>query len=281
MKKLIFLIVLCFCFSFVTSVAFANELNSIQAEIEFNQTPDNDELITDPEKIQERKELVKNEVIKILKKSKDMKKVEKWLLDSGFIKIEPDIVEPDTEVGILSANNNVTYNVDVYYDTMTDDYTVYGEWFWNDCAWSSDVPAFGGNVGGNDGVALWFSNNNDLTMVNGSAYLLMNSYTGYWGQTSTPWDWDQNGVAFKYQDRSWVSGTPCNYDYNFDSGYVSVTLTADTPCSSYLKVSYGHDWNTTDLSSVTISSSGVSFTFTKTTDKWQGTSNTYTHTFSN
>jgi len=285
-KKNLITLIIAIAFLLTTSVAIANEPTAPTASdekiISFNQTPDPNHLVTDPAKIKERRDNVKQEVIRIYNNTGDMEKVEEWLLKNGFVKVEPTAVELENTTGdvrILSSSSNVNMSVEVYYDRYTDEYSVYGNWAWINGAWVSDVPAFGGDVGGYDGLGLWFSNNTNLTMENGSAYLLMNDYFGYWDDTSSVWDWDANGVAIKYQDESWVSGTPYNYDYNFDSGFISVVLKANNPCTSYLKVTYGHDWKSTDLSSVSITSSGITFSFSSSSDRWQKTNNVYSYSF--
>lgn len=271
---------------FVVTVAFSAETPVYGegiAKFTFNMTPDKDKLIIDPIKKQERREFIKTKTIDILKKTSSIEAVEEWLQSQGIIKLVPvEETEITDEIGIMSTSDNIaTPTVSVYYDSLADEYTINGNWKWLSGAWVNDLPSgFGGNVGGHDVSGIWFADGINLKMVDNSAYMLMRKVGNqYWGTTANISDWDSNGVALQAQDNAWVANTAYNYDYNFDSGYSAVTVYTVQPTSCYVRTKFGHTWSSTGISSVNVTSSGISISFTNTSNRWDKTSNIKTFSF--
>ncbi|MFZ5597955.1 MAG: hypothetical protein ACOY35_00005 [Bacillota bacterium] len=276
------LLTVVFIFSLSTN-AFAAETPSNEAiyKVSFNQKADPNKIIKDPEKKSERRKAIKEGFIKKWKETKDHKAVEDWLISQGFIKIEAVPMEQESGVSIQSSNSNVSVPApSVYYDPLNDEYSIQGNFSWNNDAWVNDISGTTvGNMGGNDGVAIWWEKSSAIRYVNDSSsqYLVLNSIDGYYDTIESVWDWDNYGIAIKAQDKTWlVSG---GYDYNFDSGTLVTTVTVTPGTTSYLKTTYCHTYSSCALNSVSFGSSGVTFNISSSSTGWQKTNNPYSYLF--
>ncbi|MDI3477632.1 MAG: hypothetical protein PWQ59_1157 [Thermoanaerobacterium sp.] len=232
--------------------------------------------ITDENQIKERTSNISKGIFDAYAKSKtnNLENVDKYLKSQGF-----DIINP---AGIIedSVSDEVNiYEPSVYYDPATGLYVLNASFKWKRDSggipyWRYDLNA-PGSVGGLDGIGLWIGNPAGITLQS-NMYLVTYDYNLSQYKTSTPWNWNQYGVAFKSQDKCWYDNVPGLYNYNWDSGTLVVWISVSGTGSTYLKTTLGHDWNTTQLQSVSISSSGLSFSFGTGNNYWQGTSLPYT-----
>jgi hypothetical protein len=157
------------------------------------------------------------------------------------------------------------------------DYNIEGTWQWNSLATAqADFPmTCGNNIGGLDGASDWMSNPANITIQ--QFWMDTFDYTSTLRtSTSTAWDWNQYGAAFKTQDSCFWDPSLSDFDYTHYRGLVDTVVSLAGSGSTYLKLTFAHDWSSTDLSGVSIGTGGVSFSFTSSSNSWQGTSNPYT-----
>lgn len=187
------------------------------------------------------------------------------LIGSGDMNIESDedqCIDLPTTVIFEDVNNPGQYVACAWF-------------FWNNNLWKGDLPfpcPYSGHMGGRDCFGISFSR-----PVN----ILSKSF-----QT-----WDNGGTRRIY---STIAENQSNYgvsfskydDYNnagilyyWDSGFLSVNFTPQQTGTYAAWQTMGHTWDSTDISSVSIGSSGISITFTSSYSKWRAvapTSGTYT-----
>lgn len=253
------------------SPAFAQS----ESGVVLNLVPRNRPKITDPAQRRARWEWVRREKAKVFERTGSWEAVEEWLKDNGFVVVH-GYQEPIT---IQSTNQDVTYNVAVYYDPDTAEYLIQGTWRWKTWPPSSDLPSYCGSrvdVGGYDAGGIWISNPN---YPNGlritSSWMDTFDYNSRNRTHSTvAWDWNQYGVVHRTQDYCWQdSSVPGGKNYSHYRGAVNVVVDVGTVHSTtYLKLTYGHTWSQATISNVIIGTSGIAMSFTSGSYAWQGTS---------
>lgn len=278
-KKLIAILALLSLFVTNSAMVYAKEQlgDNLGTKFVFNENYKKPKL-DDPKEIDARIERINKGIFEAFALNKSMDDIDNYLKSEGFEK-----VSIDENVSANSDSTYVTYyKPSVYYDSYTGLYVINAAWAWkrysnNIPQWYNDFGSLPGNMGGQDGAGLWVSNPKGITFKKFS----MTTYDAKLGATNytTPWDWNQYGVVFKGQDKTWFdSRVPGGYNYNWDSGAVVAWASVAGTGSTYLKTKLAHDWNSTDLSGCSISSTDISFTFNNTSSKWQGTSQPYTWT---
>lgn len=234
--------------------------------------------ITDPKEVEERMNIISEGMKQAFGKNANTQDVVDYLKSEGL-----EIIEVTEVPSATSVNDQVTYSKPVTaYDPSTGRYAIAAYWDWKTTDsglyyWAWDLPTFPGNVGGYDAGGLWISNPTGITFRQFS----MTTWSKDLGERfdySTPWDWNQYGVTFKGQDTCWLENYGSTWDYSMDSGQVLAWVSVSGSGTTYLKTTYAHDWNSTTVNSCTISSSGISITFTNGTNGWQGTSQPTTWT---
>jgi hypothetical protein len=139
--------------------------------------------------------------------------------------------------------------------------------------YSSHLPLLSGNVGGGDGLGMYFSNSNNIRIIDSSFYSYDENYGSY-NQNIYPFDINSDGVFYMPQDK--ISNSLSGYyKYTCDELYMSVWVEFDGPVNTTVRTKYTHTWNNTGISSVSISGTGIGITYGSSSDYWQGVSTGY------
>jgi hypothetical protein len=190
---------------------------------------------------------------------------------------------PD-EFTTLSTNSEVTVESSFYYDTTNKRYNAYVDFDWKGAS-LADGTWFGGDVGKLDGLAISFSKD------------VVQQYTpsmwAYWGgtmYTSSPlpapaappsgisvepgiWSNSAASAGFRYQDKVWSTNcgggeVPTCARYNTDHGTLHYPFKKSTGCLQIFGA-YGHTWDETSVTGLTLTRTGPELQFSKTDDAWQ------------
>lgn len=167
------------------------------------------------------------------------------------------------------ASNVTLYTPSFGYDSLLRKYVMSASWVWKSCGstgacWTKDQVKTG-NVGGQDGMAIKINR----PIFRDSAGISTSNNCGAAAYSNNQPDTDTGyGVAFIEQDKitgtdlgSACAGTAARY--NWHRGTVSETFHfQNANCGGVqLQVDskFGHDWSTTNLNSIGISTTGISF----------------------
>lgn len=191
----------------------------------------------------------------------------------GWVR-EPQVDSP-IALGIPSASDITLHKPTIYRNVPANRYEVTAKWQWKDCGsvrcWTTDYPAITGNVGGPNGFALNSSRNVNYLATTFATY---NEDGGSY-YYSNPDVFEADGVGFTEQDTqhaypwdrfSWDHGTLV-YAFRLASACVPGQLWKFTS-------KMGHTWDTTSISSITISATNIGMTFSTTESRWTATSPT-------
>lgn len=228
------------------------------------------------ESIEARHKALQEASAKIYRTTGDLEKVNRFLEKQGLKRVSTT-GDGSTDVGILSTKYNVTISQPVvFWDSSVGQYYVYGQYSWNSYLkegitqwyWMDDAGIGNGPVGGYDAVGLSFTDKTNLQPTSWAftTFPLYSSHPAY--NWTRPADYDAAGVVYAEQDATFDYS---KWDYNFHSGMISMYVRSTGPGSTMVKFQLKHTWNSTNLSSVTISTSGISATVSGGTNEWTAT----------
>lgn len=191
-------------------------------------------------------------------------------------------VDPANDVTPLaSSSSDVNLTGTIYKDIWNAGrWMVKAEWEWVNSDWKDDRSGTG-NVGKLDGFGLIVDEDTDIYTHT------INTYWSYDGSKSTPGtiyndkSEDDNGWGWKYQEKiSWdqTSSGGSVETFSADYGYATMSVKfedANTGNGDTVEATakYGHTYNSTTISDITFSNSGISFTYNSTSGRWSDSEN--------
>ena len=180
------------------------------------------------------------------------------------------------ELAATTASQVTVYTPTFSYDILLRKYVMAASWQWKQCSngapcWTSDKNS-PGNMGGPDGMAVKINR----PIFRYSAGISTNNNCGTPAISNSQPDTDTGyGVAFIEQDAvSYDGGTSCSGSplrYNWHRGTVSETFLFQSGCAGIqlqIDSKIGHTWSTTSVNSIGISTSGISFSWSSTSYRW-------------
>jgi hypothetical protein len=195
---------------------------------------------------------------------------------------------PGGAAALASDNRAVTVESSFYYDTVNKRYNAYVDYGWNDYATLGDGTWWGGNVGGNDALAISFSK----SVVQRETP----TQWSYWGQlrktsSSVPdpaappggmsespnvWSNGPASAGFQWQDKVWSgycggAEVPTCAKYNSGHGTLWYNFTKPSGCLQIFGA-YGHTWSSTTVTGLTLTLNGPELQFSSSSDRWQAAS---------
>jgi hypothetical protein len=171
-----------------------------------------------------------------------------------------------------STYNDVNLTVNMYYDEQVNQYILSGGWDWKNDNWFSDCSW--GKCGGLDGIALHVLNKNIATFDE-VLYTYSEPGEGFNKTSSISHDYSNYGLGMKFQDNQITR----NWEYEYDSysgrGRIWFEFSDGVPTGSIVSytIGFGHTWDSTELNSIGISASSISFNFSKTENRWDDEAN--------
>lgn len=192
-----------------------------------------------------------------------------WLADmeaNGFKLISTE--QANSSFGI---NSNEDQCIDLPTAHIFEDYNRPGEYvacawfFWNNDLWKSDLPwpcPYSGRMGGKDSFGISFSR--PVNILSKSFQTWDNSGTIRINSKIAE-NQSAYGVSFSKYDEFNNAGIL----YYWDSGFISVNFTPQQKGQYVAWQTMGHTWGGTDISSVSIGSSGISINFTASNNRWK------------
>lgn len=205
--------------------------------------------------------------------------IDQYLISEGLTKQK---VEKGFD--ILSTKSDVSWQApDVWYDNDTGRYYAIAGYEWQfdtkgNPKWLADATLTG-DMGGYDAVGIFFTDSASINNIQVKDYMLRtydsdNDTLYHWTRAE---DWGSEGVVFSEQDKVvYGDNTPYNgWDYTFHKGYVSMWFDTTGPVNTGIKMNYVHTWDDAQISNVTVSTSGVSFSVTNSAKHWKGVTSPY------
>jgi hypothetical protein len=209
---------------------------------------------------------------------------ETWLVEmeaNGFKLVSTEqlnALNDADDIGIMSNEDQCIDlpTLDIFEDVNNPGQYVAGAWFfWNNDLWESDLPfpcPYSGHMGGKDCFGISFSR--PINILSKTFQTWDNGGTRRINSTMAE-NQSSYGVSFKKYDDYNNAGIL----YYWDSGFLSLNFTPQQTGSYAGWQTMGHTWASTDISSISIGSSGISVGFTSTNDEWKAVapySGTYT-----
>ena len=189
----------------------------------------------------------------------------------GWVR-EPEVDSP-VALATPSASDVTFTKPAIYRNVPANRYEVTAKWQWKNCGsvrcWIVNYPGVSGNVGGPNGFALNASRNVNHLATSFVTYDEDGASRIY----TNPEVFEADGVGFSEQDTQHVF--PWD-DFTWDHGtlvYAFRLASACLPGQLWKFTSkMGHTWSSTSLSSISISPTNISMTFSSTDARWTGTS---------
>lgn len=199
------------------------------------------------------------------------KKIDSELEAEGIVLTSPRPAA-ESQVTPLSTNSIISVPAPtIRRDTCTSQYYVMAYWdFTSMSALQSDAGGCQScAVGGDDGFGIALSRK--VSTVGGYSVTTWGASSAYPASTSrmAPVDASTDGVGFMGQDRFCRNNTSCGTDYSFYHGQLVYTI--GVPGCGYLQAysKYGHSWNSSDLSGISIGIDSVGFSWSATSNRWE------------
>lgn len=185
----------------------------------------------------------------------------------GWVR-EPEVDSP-IALGTPSASDIALYKPTIYRNIPANRYEITAKWQWKNCGssrcWMVNYPNINGNVGGPNGFAL-----NSTRAVNhlATSFATYDEDGGAYHYTN-PDVFENDGVGFTEQDRQ--HALPWD-NFTWDHGtlvFAFRLVSACTPGQSWkFNSKMGHTWNSTSISGISISLTGISMTFSSFDARW-------------
>jgi hypothetical protein len=199
-----------------------------------------------------------------------------WAEISRMLRAEFGLVVPETSVGAVPVAAPGAQDVEMSkayftYDDKTHDTYAFATLRWRDCGkyrcWERDAGTNGaGDHGGPEGFALW----SERQIAIHDHYLQLSDPCGKRETLKNAEFREPNGVGFRHQDTEGKASWRCpKGSYNFDSASMGVKISWNDghggDCLDdrkfELRAKYSHTWETTAVTSISISNSGIAFSW--------------------
>ena len=184
--------------------------------------------------------------------------------------------EPSMEtLAAPSASDITLYKPTIYRNVPANRYEVTARWQWKNCGtprcWMVNYPGVNGNVGGPNAFAINTSRNVNELATTFATYDEDGSGRIY----SNPDVFDADGVGFTEQDTQ--HATPWD-NFSWDHGTLVFAFRLTGACVPgqlfKFKSKLAHTWDSTSVSSMSISLTGIDFGFSSSEARWVGLSPT-------
>lgn len=231
---------------------------------------------------QQRITRITQQAAKIFGNTHSISTMKRYLKAQGLVEVGTPGVSLFTTN--TQANDVIMSTPWVDYDSTTGWYLLWGEMTWKLDAggypyWQYDengsCPS-ACNMGGSDAMSIWVDNATGLQNKGYECWTY--DYHGTIFNDLTTASSNSNGaVGFEYNDQYWSDPTvPGGSDYNSDTVLIVLKL-LDTGKATSIGVhsQYNHTWSTTSISSFSVSTSGVSATFSNSSYQWPAVSPIY------
>lgn len=224
------------------------------------------------------------------------KAVQEYLRRQGLELISAPEIDPITKLaknsrpsGDSSPSDMYIPGPTVYYDRGMGQYLFYFNWSWNsNCqpgggsggtapCWYANTPWSPGAVGGLDGWGINVSDSTVLTLQFQQLVTNDNNGVQTWVASNASPTSGNAGAVVQQQDNWKSAGTYGVYDCDHGSFTIWMKPTGTHVSNVQIKSYVAHDWDKTGISSVSVSTSAISFNFSSTAASWQtqGSSITY------
>lgn len=196
-----------------------------------------------------------------------------WKLVAGGGDAEPDVM------ALASENSDVTLSIPrVYFNTVMGRYEVSATFRWEDCTstWNGYTePCYmadynGTNMGGYDGFGIRASR--EVSRRSQSFVVATTANCRQW--YPNPADADGWGVVYRNQDRFKDACGTSNYNWHRGAIVYSFMTLPGCPEGQYqFSTKLAHTWSSTGVSGISVSSRGISVSFSSTEHQWTAVSN--------
>ncbi|GAA0378161.1 hypothetical protein [Bacillus horti] len=186
----------------------------------------------------------------------------------GLIEIEHfGDIGSNEDLSIASVSSDVDITVNLYYDQTTGQYVLSGGWEWKNRNWFSDCGW--GACGGYNGFALQILNR-DIAIFDETLYTYSGLREQFVRTNTMEKEYSSYGLGMRFQDNQIVRNWEYEYDSHRGQGRIWFEFSDGTPTGTIVsyKAGYAHTWNSTEVSSITISATGISFSFSTTENRW-------------
>ncbi|MGH2401240.1 MAG: hypothetical protein ACRDE6_00895 [Candidatus Limnocylindria bacterium] len=198
--------------------------------------------------------------------------------DFGWIVVGEQSPSEPTFGTLASENSDVAFSVpSVYFNTSAGRYEASASFAWRSCntgIGGSSEPCYmndqsGTNMGGYDGFGIRFGK---LVSRRGHLFTVVAS-TGCRQTYPTAADADDSGAVFRNQDRFLTVCDTSHYNWHRGTIVYSFLLRAGCPKGEYkIDTKMAHTWSSTGVSAISVSTGGISVTFSSTSNQWEGVS---------
>lgn len=191
----------------------------------------------------------------------------------GLIEIEHfEDIEANEDLSIASVASDVDITVNLYYDQTTGQYVLSGGWEWKNRNWFSDCGW--GACGGYDGFALQILNR-DIAIFDETLYTYSGLRELFDRTNEMEKEYSSYGLGMRFQDNQIARNWEYEYDSHRGQGRIWFEFSDGTPTGTIVsyKAGYAHTWSSTAVSSISITATGISFTFTKQENSWSNEKN--------
>lgn len=248
----------------------------IQAEIEARK--ETYEEIERTEKLNKTMEIIGDIEDTTTFKNKVNQKLNKKLAKYGIKKVEADVNEtfttmatsPSTTVvdlgtpAIYSSSQGYIIKASVYWKKKPS-----GTWYWYDHAPCCGLGTL--NVGGADGLGIYFSNSNNLEISKTSFYTYDENGSSY-NTNLYPYRINSAGAYYRAQDTMTNSTFNPYHNYTWHSSHITVWPNFIGSVNTYARTHWTHTWSSADITGVSISNSGISVNIESSSNAWDGVS---------
>jgi len=230
------------------------------------------------EKLARQKEL-DSLILESLANGVDVELLDTRLEADNIYRLKSEEVVSIKSVGSSDITFTTPYQ---YYDGATGEWVIVGGGYWKNDNWKNDASIWQqltcplrSNLGGTETIGLALHN------VSGTYRASMVSAMGYYSDGSGYSNYMYNpnnnnyeyGIMFNFQDEI-TDSTPgdANWsDWKYRGKHFSALARYSNNFSAYngnVNFFYGHTWSSVSVSSVTLSNTGASISFTSGTEKW-------------
>ena len=167
-----------------------------------------------------------------------------------------------------SASDVTLAKPTIYRNVPAQRYEVTARWAWktcgNDQCWYANYPLNDGDIGGPDGFAI----NSSRALTNLATSFVAYTEDGAARSYTNPEVFESDGVGFSEQDASRTTQD----DYTWDHGTLVFAFRLAGACVPGQQFKFSsklaHTWADASLSSISISTSGISMTFSGSANRW-------------
>lgn len=152
------------------------------------------------------------------------------------------------------------------------DYVITASAHWINKAWLKHKAPFTQDVGGHDGIGIYFGDDTNIEVLDASFHTC--DCEGNWYNESIyAEDCKNSGVYYKAQDK--CIGGILQEDYTFDSVYISAWPSIKGPVDTWARTHFSHTWKESGVDSATVSNGGIAVTIGNRENVWDGVTTDY------